>query len=163
MNYLEERDSTSKEKFVLNAWGKSFIKLPRRLVFSKLCSSGKERNLNALHLTLLCICYYSDGEVIVNGEVIICRRGEWIGTLSELASFTGMSRPTVQRLLKTLSERNLIETTRMKQGMRIYLYGYDEFTRCGKKAEKEKKPEMTPYEIMEEYERRLNMGILPGY
>jgi DNA-binding MarR family transcriptional regulator len=160
MNYLEEKDSTGKKNPDSKAWGKSYIKLPRRLIFSMLCSSGKERNLKFLHLTLLCLCYYNEGEVIVNGEVIICRRGEWIGMLSELASFAGMSRSTIQRLLKTLSERDLVEITRMKQGMRIYLNGYDELTR---RAEKAEKAEKTPYEIMEEYERRLNMGILPGY
>jgi DNA-binding transcriptional ArsR family regulator len=167
MSDLKENEQSSEENGVMNEWGKTYLKVPRLLIDSLYSSVEEKRKIAILYLALMSYCYFEDGYVIVGAEKITCARGEYITSHGQLTDLTGMSGRTLRYLLKRLSEKGLIKVSRLRRGIRITLCGYDEFMSNSEKPEKKekkgKKPKQTPWEIIEEYERRLESGILSGF
>jgi DNA-binding transcriptional regulator YhcF (GntR family) len=148
-----------KEKKALTSWGKAYIKIPRNLIISLIKGNKENRQFIFLHLVLMTLCNYGESSIYRNGKEMICKRGEYIGSLRQLAKDTGIPATTVRRLLDKLVAQNWIEVTPISKGIRVYLYGYDSFTRSSSSQEGKKKVK-TPEEAYAEHIERLNRGIV---
>ncbi|MDR1879825.1 MAG: hypothetical protein LBQ78_02710 [Tannerellaceae bacterium] len=167
MSDLKENERSEGESGMMGEWGKRFLKVPLLLIDSLSSSFEEERKIAHLYLVLMRHCFYEDGYVVLGTEKIACARGECVIFYKRLTDLTGLSERTLRNLLNRLSERGLVEVYRLRRGLRITLCGYDEFMSNSEKPEKKekkgKKPKQTPWEIIEEYERRLESGILAGF
>jgi DNA-binding transcriptional ArsR family regulator len=164
MSDLKENESSNEENGMMHEWGRTFLKVPGRLVDSLFSPMEEKRKIAILYLALMRYCHFEDGYVIAGTDKIACARGEYVTTHKQLSDLTGMQRETIRNLLKRLSEKGLVEITRLRRGLRITLCGYDEFMSNSeypeKKTKKEKQPKMSPMEYIEEYGRRLAEGIV---
>ena len=61
-----------------------------------------------IYLCLLKHVYFADGEIVVNGQRMPCRKGEWVTTYRQLEQKTGVARTTISRLIKLLAEEGNI-------------------------------------------------------
>ena len=64
----------------------------------------ERRNKARIYLCLLKHVYFADGEIVVNGQRMPCRKGEWVTTYRQLEQKTGVARTTISRLIKLLAE-----------------------------------------------------------
>jgi hypothetical protein len=156
---LTKLTAQEKEKVVLSAWGKPYIRVPRFLINYMLRSKGDDRQAAILHLLLMTLCNFSDTKRVINHKEELCRRGEYVGTYRELSDHLGLYYKKVRWLLDKLAESNWIEITPIVKGIRVYLYGYDAFTRSCASETKKKEREKTPEEAYAEWYKKAQQGI----
>lgn len=111
----------------LDYFGRSFLKIPWRIVRQMLSDDPSERLLGQLHVALFGLCYHTRGFVMLGDRRVPCDQGEFIGTYRRLAHLSGIKEGTLPRLLYRLKELHLIEMSTLKGGTRIRLCGYKEF------------------------------------
>lgn len=108
--------------------GKAFIKMPRKLLNLSLHPEKKKRQLACMYMALITLSFFRDGTVMLGKNKHVCRRGEYVGTHSELARFTAISLGSVGYYLKMLEMDKLIVLNVVKGGTRIGICNYDLFS-----------------------------------
>jgi hypothetical protein len=158
---LTEVTANDKEKLALSAWGKPYIRVPRFLIDYVLRSDGVNQQAAILHLLLMSLCNFAASTTIINHKEVACKRGEYVGTYRELSGYLGLRYERIRRLLDKLVAQNWIEVTPMSKGIRIYLYGYDAFTRSSAQERKKKESVKvkTPEEAYAENVLKAQQGI----
>ena len=105
--------------------GKAFVKMPRKLLNLSLHPEKKKRQLACMYMALITLSFFRDGTVMLGKNKHVCRRGEYVGTHSELARFTAISLGSVGYYLKMLEMDKLIVLNVVKGGTRIGICNYD--------------------------------------
>lgn len=108
--------------------GKAFVKMPRKLLNLSLHPEKKKRQLACMYIALITLSFFRDGTVMLGKNKHVCRRGEYVGTHSELARFTAISLGSVGYYLKMLEMDKLIVLNVVKGGTRIGIFNYDLFS-----------------------------------
>ena len=108
--------------------GKSFVKMPRKLLSLAFGSEKKSRLFGGVYIALVSLCYFKDGTVKLGKNYYTCHRGEYLGTYRELADRADISLGSVGYYLKELSQAGLIEYGPMSGGTRVKVCNYDYFS-----------------------------------
>lgn len=138
---MEKETKKQQEDNVLEKFGTAYIKIPR-LFFKPLYDGSKrERQQASLYLYLFVNCAYTKTQAWMDGKPYILQKGEWIGTMQELAGMTGMNYDQVRYNLKKLGSEKRIKTDRLMRGMRITVYGYASYTGVNQEKKKKETPE----------------------
>lgn len=158
MSDLRKKDKNVKTEEALQVLGKSYLMIPRSVCANLYAFDDMQSEMAWLHLTLLIRCNYAEGPVLFNRRTYTCRKGEYIGTYNRLSEYTRLTYSTVRRLLIVLKEQGLIEITRLRGGVAIYLYGYAEYT-CPGRKNSVKEMVLSPYQTLLNYEEKIAKGI----
>lgn len=116
-----------KDAEALEQFGKGFIKLPRSIGKLYFSEKEKEHILGKMYFSLIYLCNFADGYAILNGEKISCRAGEYVCTHRILSAKTHINIGSISRVLRGLSDLNLIEISPVDRGSRIRVCGYAQF------------------------------------
>ncbi|WP_293712162.1 winged helix-turn-helix domain-containing protein [uncultured Parabacteroides sp.] len=108
--------------------GKSFVKMPRKLLSLAFGSEKKSRLFGRVYIALVSLCYFKDGTVKLGKNYYTCHRGEYLGTYRELADRADISLGSVGYYLKELSQAGLIEYGPIAGGTRVKICNYDYFS-----------------------------------
>ena len=87
---------------------KGFLCVPNYWLDDFYSDEPERRNKARIYLCLLEHVYFADGEIVVNGQRMPCRKGEWVTTYRQLEQKTGVARTTISRLIKLLAEEGNI-------------------------------------------------------
>ena len=87
---------------------KGFLCVPNYWLDDFYSDEPERRNKARIYLCLLKHVYFADGEIVVNGQRMPCRKGEWVTTYRQLEQKTGVARTTISRLIKLLAEEGNI-------------------------------------------------------
>lgn len=117
--------------------GKSFVKMPRKLLSLAFGSRKKSRLFGRVYIALVSLCYFKDGKVKLGRKYYTCHRGEYLGTYRELADRADISLGSVRHYLEELSQAGLIEYGPIAGGTRIKICNYDYFSANFVKEESE--------------------------
>lgn len=149
------RDLDSEKDFLaVQKFGAFFIKMPRSVIMRMSGNDEDERLTGRLHLFLICLCYYKDGYVSLNGSKIPCSKGEYIGSKRKLSALTGIAYGSVGRILDRLEKEGLIIIRLIPGGRSIRVCGYTQFV-LPEEVNKEAMKAKTPEEAHAEEMRRL--------
>lgn len=122
-DFMEEKDAEA-----LALMGKAFIKMPRTVAKQMLSENKAERLAGRLYLSLICLCYYAEGNVTLSNNVtVLCRKGEYVGSYRKLSEQVGIDYGSIRRLLAKLKKRKQIEISPVEGGSRIRVCGYLQF------------------------------------
>ena len=106
--------------------------IPRVILENQLSSCEK----TALRASILGYfyqkAYFAKGEVVLDGRIYTCFRGELIANQEELAAFFKTDRRQWTRIMAEFTSENIIRTEQVRGGTRISLVGYDSIV--GKKS-----------------------------
>lgn len=123
MNEMKERVERK-----LGSLGKSFVKMPRKVLLMSFSLQKKDRLYARIFMALVSMCYFKDGIVKLGKYFYTCHRGEYLGNYRELANRTDISFGSVAHYLKELSDDCLIEYEAIAGGSRIKVCNYDFFS-----------------------------------
>ncbi len=140
-------------------YGKSFLRLPRKVLQRLYGKDDWEKQLGWLYITLIIHAFHSDGYVLLNGERVSCCRGEFVSSLRKLAELTKLSYSTIKRLLERLKLEQLVRLIPVKGGTRIQIIGYNEITYSQKRTG-QPDIQLTAAQSMAAYEERLKRGFI---
>ena len=102
-----------------------YCTIPRVILENQLSSCEK----TALRARILCSfyqkVYFAKGEVVLDGRIYTCFRGELIANQEELAAFFKTDRRQWTRIMAEFTSENIIRTEQVRGGTRITLVGYD--------------------------------------
>lgn len=115
--------------------GKAYLKVPRTILNQLHAKSVVTRQQGQLHLLLFVSCFFTDGYVVLNERPVSCRKGEYVGTQSELARWSKIHPSTVSVLLHKMENEKLITLNHIPGGSRIRVNGYVEFTAVPEETE----------------------------
>lgn len=116
------------ERIASDYLGKSYLMVPRVILDQLSSEILSERQQGQLHLLLFSNCLYMDGCMKLQGRKVSCRKGEYVGTQEELARLIGIHITTLGHLIRKMVDQKLITVNRIKDGSRIRVNGYVEFT-----------------------------------
>ena len=106
--------------------------IPRVILENQLSSCEK----TALRASILGYfyqkAYFAKGDVVLDGRIYTCFRGELIANQEELAAFFKTDRRQWTRIMAEFTSENIIRTEQVRGGTRISLVGYDSIV--GKKS-----------------------------
>ena len=109
-----------------------FYNIPRVIVDNEQ-SSCKKTALRARILSYFYQkVYFAKGDVVLDGRLYTCFRGELIVNQEELAAFFKTDRRQWTRIMAEFTSENIIRTEQVRGGTRISLVGYDSIV--GKKS-----------------------------
>lgn len=121
--------NSEKEKITIHYLSGSYLRIPRKVINRMLIGTPAERQVGWLHLSLINICFHTDGFVHLQGKrKMSCAKGEYVGSYRDLEKLTGICYGSIGRLLQQLENECLIETTRIENRTRIRVCGYDWLT-----------------------------------
>lgn len=112
----------------LESLGKSFVKMPRKLLIMCFSHKKTDRMYARIFIALVSMCYFKEGVAKLGKYVYTCRRGEYLGNYRDLADRTDVSSASIGRYLKALSDDGLIEYEPVAGGSRIKVCNYDFFS-----------------------------------
>lgn len=138
------------------AFGKSFIRLPRKLICRLFEEDTNKRLSGWLYFTLVVHCFHSDGLVKIRGKQVRCNKGQLVCCHRKLSDLTNIPPTSIGRLLQRLADEQLITVEVICGGSRISVTGYAEITRSASGKEEE----LTASQQMAAYEERLEKGIV---
>jgi hypothetical protein len=76
--------------------------------------------------------YFAKGDVMIEGRIYTCFRGEFIAKQRELAEHFNLDRKQWNRIMGEFLSENILKIERVRGGSRIILVGYDAIV--GKKS-----------------------------
>lgn len=130
-----------KDQMAFDFMGNAYLVIPRSILERALSPEEQERQAGMLHLALLAKCYHSDGTVLLSGGKVPCRRGEFVGSLRNLAKLAHICPTSVYRQVARLVDQKLIIMNRIPGGSRVKVCGYDLLSPL---REKENQPSSYP-------------------
>jgi len=142
---------------VFEKLGHAFIKIPRRIMSPLFYGTVNDRKLAMLYLTLFYHCAFKEETVTFAKKFVRCQKGQWIGSMEQLAELTASKRDHVRYLLEKLNKDKRICVEKIFRGMRITVLGYAEFTESGGKEKTETPEERIAREYCEMIDK-LNKG-----
>ena len=99
--------------------------IPRVILENQLSSCEK----TALRASILGYfyqkAYFAKGDVVLDGRIYTCFRGELIVNQEELAAFFNTERRQWNRIMAEFTSENIIRTEQVRGGTRITLVAYD--------------------------------------
>lgn len=137
---MDKKEEINPDEKALQYFGKAYLKIPRIFVDQFFGLGKTDDNLTQLHGILFVNCNYADSYVCINGEQVLCRKGEYITTYKHLASWFHITPRTARRYINLLEERCLVEVRNIPNRICIRVCGYAEFTESdfkGRKTETE--------------------------
>lgn len=86
-----------------------YLKVGRNVLKAFFGKDCEQRRLAGVLLCVQTFVYFSEGTIRLNNISYICRPGEWVTSLTELASLTGLCRKSVKRCLERLESDRLLQ------------------------------------------------------
>jgi hypothetical protein len=120
---------------------KGYIRVPRAILADLFCKDEKKHQEANLYLFLLSSTFYKKGDVHKLDKEMVCQRGQFICSQSELEEVFELSRRQVRLLLSTLVQRNLIEVEVKNHISHISIVHYDSIAGTPSKPTVQKKAE----------------------
>lgn len=83
--------NSEKEKITIHYLSGSYLRIPRKVINRMLIGTPAERQVGWLHLSLINICFHTDGFVHLQGKrKMSCAKGEYVGSYRDLEKLTGI-------------------------------------------------------------------------
>lgn len=96
----------------------SFVKVPRWVFDWIYGKDDFERRCGQVYLALIVKSYFSVGKAVLGKSTYCCERGEWYSSQQRLADMLRMPYTCVRRAVRTLKDNCLIDTRRLKDGIK---------------------------------------------
>ena len=108
--------------------GKSFMKMPRKVLALSVSASKKERHLARIYMALATMSYFKPGFMKLGRIQYVCHVGEYFCTYQFLADRIDISIGSVGYYLRKLARERLIEYGPVAGGTKIKICNYNYFS-----------------------------------
>lgn len=103
-----------------------YLKVGRNVLKSFFSGDCEQRRLAGVLLCVQTFAYFSEGVVRLNNLSYVCRPGEWVTSLTELASLTGLCRKSVKKCLDRLENDCFLQMKELDGYKLIVLMNYEQ-------------------------------------
>lgn len=178
---MDKKEEINPDEKALQYFGKAYLKIPRIFVDQFFGLGKTDDNILKLHGILFVSCNYMDGYVCLNGEQVLCHKGEYFTTYEHLASWFNITPRSARRYMDLLVKKSLVEVRTVSNHICVRVCGYAEFTEVdymGRKTVSERdtttkrgsEPDKRPYDKRKAMEENLKcnghaprLDLLKGY
>lgn len=102
-----------------------YLKVGRNVLKAFFSGDSEQRRLAGVLLCVQTFVYFSEGMVRLNNLSYICHPGEWVTSLTEVASLTGLCRKSVKRCLERLENDHFLLVKELDGYKLIALLNYE--------------------------------------
>lgn len=107
--------------------GKSFMKMPRKVLTLSVGTSKKGRQFARIYMALVAMSYFKSGFMKLGKKLYACQPGEFYCTYQYLADRTDTSSGSIGYFLKELANEGLIEFSPVPGGTKFKICNYNYF------------------------------------
>lgn len=107
--------------------GKSFMKMPRKVLTLSVGKSKKQRQFARIYMALVAMSYFKSGFMTLGKKQYACQPGEFYCTYQYLADRTDTSSGSMGYYLKELANEGLIEFSPVSGGTKFKICNYNYF------------------------------------
>lgn len=103
-----------------------YLKVGRNVLKAFFSGDCEQRRLAGVLLCVQTFAYFAEGMVHLNNLSYVCRPGEWVTSLTEVASLTGLCRKSVKRSLDRLEKDRFLQVKDLDGYKLVVLMDYEQ-------------------------------------